>query len=104
MTAPTHQLIDAYPSIGQTSINRHAWQRRVTLAIPHTELPYEEARAHVELTQRVCCVVRESARGPRGGRGKMHYNATPAWPGEWRPNKFNRYFVVLGVGNRREAP
>lgn len=71
------------------------WVGQRRLVCSEVELTFAEAHAHVMLTQQVACVVREGARGPRGGRGKLHYNATPEWPG-WPANKFNRYFAVIG--------
>lgn len=70
------------------------WFGQQVLLCSTEEVTFDEAKAHVMITQQPGCIVREGARGPRGGRGKMHYNSTPLFT--FKPNKFNRYFIVVG--------
>lgn len=89
--------ITALPAMSQRAHLPAPLWKNVRRLITGTEpLTYEQARTHLELAQCDACVVREGARGPRGGRGKMHYNGKPEWPTEWRPNKFDRYWAVVG--------
>ena len=88
-----YQVLQPLPS--DQPISKPLWLGRLELRCSTNEISHEEAKAHVMLTQRVACVVREGARGPKNGRGKLHYNVTREWPPGWMPNRFNRYFIVF---------
>lgn len=95
---PPYKALSALPSSGGTHATAGAtWRYRMDLACSLNEMTRAEAQAHVMLQQRQCCVVREGARGPKGGHAKLHYNLTPEWPKEWVPNKSCRFFAVFGL-------
>jgi hypothetical protein len=70
------------------------------------EVPRGVAMAHLEMVDgEPCSIVRESPRGPRGGRGKLHYNAEAessrthvrGWPTAWLHRKGERFYIVQEV-------
>jgi hypothetical protein len=75
-------------------VTNPVWQARKILHVSDEEVTMEVAKAHCMVAHHIASVVREGPRGPRGGRGKLHYNSDPDWPSMWRPNKFHRYFIV----------
>jgi hypothetical protein len=90
-----YQVLKPLPSTTEPVWTGRQWIGRLELQCSLHEISHDEAKAHVMLTQRMACVVREGARGPKNGRGKLHYNVTREWPPEWMPNRFNRYFIVF---------
>jgi hypothetical protein len=89
-----YQTLKALPSARDFTTTR-IWIGSLELCCMTTEITHDEAKAHVMITQRTACVVREGTRGPKGGRGKLHYNRDAEWPPGWMPNRFNRYFIVF---------
>jgi hypothetical protein len=103
-TATTHSMFDAMPSFVPGDPTRgQLWKQRLTLVVIDHALTHEEAQAHLTITQQIGCVIREEKRGPRGGRGKMQYNASIEWPQSWIDARYHSYWVVVGIGDRKTA-
>lgn len=87
LIVPNHTIIEALPwQRSSTGYQDAVWRyrRKLKLSAPVSR---DIARAHAEIAQDICCVVRMKPRGPRGGRGQMHYNGEPRF-GEWWPTSW----------------
>lgn len=100
LIVPGQTIVQALPfQHNTTGYMDQIWKyrRKLKLSAPVTR---EVAKAHAELTQDICCVVRQKPNGPRGGQGEMHYNGEPRfgewWPAAWShvPKGYRFYLVV----------
>ena len=98
-----HTVIEALPWLRtSTGYTGQIWmhKRKLKLSDPVSR---DVARAHAEMVQEACCVVREKPRGPRGGRGAMHYNTQPTRFDDWWPKSWDNaakgclFFLVSEV-------
>lgn len=105
LIVPNVSIVEALPfNRTSTGYTDQIWKyrRKLKLSAP---VSMDVARAHAEMVQDVCCVVREKPKGPRGGRGAMHYNGEPSF-GSWWPNSWNRtrsgctFFLVTEIVSR----
>jgi hypothetical protein len=96
-------VVQALPWGG--TLGHQPWQHRRKLRVT-AEVPLAVAKAHAEMVGEPCSVVREKPRGPRGGRGAMHYIHKPNmaygqieswWPSAWAHRKGDRFYIVLEV-------
>lgn len=99
LIVPGVTIVQALPWDHKTVGEVWRRKRKLKLSAPVSR---DVAKAHAELTQDICCVVRQKPNGPRGGQGEMHYNGEPRF-GEWWPASWNhahkgyRFYLVAEV-------
>lgn len=93
------KLIRALPDRSTLRYNTFTEQETIGITDDLEGVPLAIAQSHCMLSQTRCSVVRERARGPKGGRGAFQYNSGTdgTWPAAWRPNKHYHYYIILAV-------